>query len=46
MWHNKAKPKSAACRPDHKLDEMLEASTAEVDKNDESRETAELANDA
>ena len=38
-WHNKAKPKSMARRTDHKLDEALAAYTAEVNKNDESRET-------
>ena len=44
MWHNKAKPKSAICRPNHKSDEVLEAGTAEVDKKNESQEAAELAN--
>ena len=46
MWHNKAKPKSAACRPDHKSDEVPEAGTVEVNKKDESWEAAELENDA
>ena len=44
--HNKAKPKSTACRFDHKPDEVPEAGTVEVDKNDESREATELANGA
>ena len=45
-WHNKAKPKSVACRSDHKPNEVLEVGTVEVDKKDESREAVELADDA
>ena len=39
-WHNKAKPKSVACRTDHKSDEVPVAYTAEMDMKDESREVA------
>ena len=47
-WHNKAKAKakSVACRTDHKLNEAPVAYTAEVDKNDESREAVGPVYDA
>ena len=44
-WHNKAKPKSVARRTDHNSDKALVAYTAEVNKNDESRETVGPADD-
>ena len=45
-WHNKAKPKSVACKSDHKSDEVPVACTDEVDMKNESREAVELADDA
>ena len=45
-WYNKAKPKSVACRTDHKLDEALVAYTAEVDMKSKPWEVAGLENDA
>ena len=44
-WHNKAKSKPVARRTDHKSDEVLVTYTAEVNKNDESRETTRPTDD-
>ena len=44
-WHSKARPMSEACKSDHKSDEAPVAYTAEVYKNDESRESMELSDD-
>ena len=45
-WHNKAKPKSMACRTDHRSDETPVAYATEMDMKNESRKAMGLADDA
>ena len=45
-WHNKAKPKSVACRTNHRSDETLVAYIAKVDMKNESRKAVGLEDDA
>ena len=44
--HNKAKPKSAACMSDHKLDEVPVAYTDEVHRKNEAQKTVGSADGA
>ena len=45
MWHNKVKPKSVACRTDHKSDEAPVVYTVEVDMKNEPREAMRPTDD-
>ena len=44
-WHNEVKPKSVACRTDHKSDEAPVVYTVEVDMKNEPREAMRPTDD-